>query len=255
MLHQLDVANSILASSAALWRGTSASAAAAKPAQPLEIYEMENCPYCRLVREALTELDLDAVIYPCPKGGERYRPKVIELGGKAQFPFMVDPNTGEQMYESADIVEYLYRTYANVEAPAHWKIKSLDTFSSMVASGLRLTKGMRARASASAEKPLELWGFESSPYARLVRERLCELEIPYLTHNIGKAQWQDFVLTKYRDQLWPELEHKGDKRRQLKQKAGKVMSPFLEDPNTGVAMFESADIIAYLDKQYGQEEA
>ncbi len=35
-----------------------------------------------LVREALTELDLDAIIYPCPKGGVRFRQKAQELGGK-----------------------------------------------------------------------------------------------------------------------------------------------------------------------------
>jgi hypothetical protein len=46
------------------------------------------------VREAISVLDLDVRVYPCPKGGPTWRPKAVELGGKAQFPFLVDPNTG-----------------------------------------------------------------------------------------------------------------------------------------------------------------
>ncbi len=250
MLRTVNVLNSLLVSSAALWRGTNSQPAGIKPAQPLELYDIENCPYCRLVREALTELDLDAMIYPCPKGGTRYRPQVVELGGKAQFPFLVDPNTGKQMYESADIISYLYDTYGERKAPAQLKLKSVDTLSSMLASGLRLGRGMRVKPSHLPEQPLELWSFESSPYARLVRERLCALELPYRLHNIGKAQWQDFVLTRYRDALWPQLQHRGDNRQALKERAGKVMSPFLADPNTGSGLFESEAIVDYLDQHY-----
>ena len=32
---------------------------------------------------------------PTPKDGDLWRPKAIELGGKAQFPYMIDPNTGK----------------------------------------------------------------------------------------------------------------------------------------------------------------
>ena len=48
------------------------------------------------VREALTLLDLDVLIYPCPKGGTAFRPRVRQLSGKEQFPFLVDPNTGAE---------------------------------------------------------------------------------------------------------------------------------------------------------------
>src|SRR4030095_9167143 len=88
-----------------------------RPAALFELYEFEACPYCRIVREALTELDLDALIRPCPKGGTRFRSLVKKRGGKAQFPFLVDPNTGTELYESADIIDYLYRTYGNRVAP------------------------------------------------------------------------------------------------------------------------------------------
>ena len=88
-------------------QGIQSRPAAEKPQVLLQLYDIENCPYCRLVREALTELDLDAEILPCPKGGERFRTEVVERGGKAQFPYLVDPNTGAEMYESLDIIDWL----------------------------------------------------------------------------------------------------------------------------------------------------
>lgn len=245
-----DLASSLATSSAALWRGTLSRPAERQPAKTLLLYDIENCPFCRLVREVLTELEIDALIYPCPKRGERYRPEAVRLGGKAQFPFLVDPNTDTRLYESADIIDHLYREYGGRKAPATWRIKLLDTPSSMLASGLRASRGMFARSALPPSKPVELWHFESSPYARLVRECLCELEVPYISHHIGKAQWQDFALTKIRDRLWPDMGHASASRQALKARAGKVMSPYLEDPNTGVAMFESADIIEYLSETY-----
>ena len=56
-------------------------------------------------------LDLDPVVYPCPQGGKRFREFVQETGGKAQFPYLIDENTGVKMYESDDIIEYLYENY------------------------------------------------------------------------------------------------------------------------------------------------
>ncbi len=47
------------------------------------------------VREAVSVLDLDVMVYPCPKDGPTWRAKAIELGGKSQFPYLVDDNTGK----------------------------------------------------------------------------------------------------------------------------------------------------------------
>ena len=46
------------------------------------------------VREAVSLLDLDVLVKPCPRDSATWRPQAIALGGKAQFPFLVDPNTG-----------------------------------------------------------------------------------------------------------------------------------------------------------------
>ena len=108
----LDVATSFAVTVARLGAGMGVESVGPRPEKPLELYEFEGCPFCRKVREALSALDLDAVVYPCPKNGPRFRPDVERRGGKAQFPYFVDPNAGVAMYESDDIVRYLEDTYA-----------------------------------------------------------------------------------------------------------------------------------------------
>jgi glutathione S-transferase len=248
----LDVLNSTLTSTLRLWRGTNARASLRQPAKPLHLYEFEACPYCRLVREALTELDLDALIHPTPHGGQRFRPQAERLGGRQQFPFLVDPNTGESMYESADIIDYLYRRYAGRPAPTRL-LRPLDVSSSMLASIPRLRAGAQARPSKAPKRPLELFSFESSPYSRRVRELLCELEIPYLLRSTGKAQWQDLGPPILRATLFPTLPVAGRTRVELLKRAGKVQVPYLVDPNTGTAMFESDVIRNYLLDTYAKQ--
>ncbi|MBI2382676.1 MAG: glutathione S-transferase N-terminal domain-containing protein [Gammaproteobacteria bacterium] len=252
--HSVEVSASLLASQMRGWRGTAAFRPALKqPEKPLELYEFEASPYCRLVREALTELDLDAAIYPCPKGGTRFRPRAVELGGKSQFPFLVDPNTGRRMHESADIVRYLADTYdGRVRGPAGLA-RQLAVGSSYLASAMRAPgriRGMKARPSRAPQQPLELYSFESSPYSRLVREVLCELELPYLLRSTGKARWEDMGPPWVRRKLFPHLPIEGRNRTRLKERTGRVQVPYLIDPNTGTEMFESAAIVAYLEKTY-----
>jgi hypothetical protein len=70
---------------AAAWlrapNGRRVGALGARPARPLELFDFEGCPFCRLVREALSMLDLDAQIYPCPRGGTRFRPEAARGQG------------------------------------------------------------------------------------------------------------------------------------------------------------------------------
>lgn len=242
----------MLTSQLRLWAGTAAFRPARRqPERPLALYDMENCPYCRLVREALTELDLDAEVRPCPKGGKRFRPEVKKRGGKHQFPYLVDPNTDTGMYESADIIEYLARTYDGRVASQRGLRRAAVVATSRLASATRPSRGYRVRASKAPEKPLELYSFESSPYSRLVREVLCEMEIPYLLRNTGKGAWTDMGPAKFRDELFKGKKDTGRNRARLLKRAGQVQLPYLVDPNTGTEMFESADIIRYLEETYG----
>jgi len=221
------------------------------PEETLVLFEAEYCPFCRYVREALTALDLEVMIYPIPKRGERFKEQLLAMGGKPQVPFLVDPNTDSKLYESTTIVEHLYREYGPEDA----KIPSLNIASSLNATLLRGSKGMFSAPSAAPDEPLELYSFEASPFARLVRETLCELEIPFLLHNVGKtsgslAEW-----------LPPKMRHKrgyvpeSKKRQQLAERGGQVMVPYLIDPNTDVSMYESGDIQRYLKQTYGPSAA
>ncbi|MEH6587951.1 MAG: glutathione S-transferase N-terminal domain-containing protein [Halioglobus sp.] len=222
----------------------------AKPAELLQLYDIENCPYCRLVREALTELDLDVLILPCPKNGERFRAELMERGGKAQFPYLIDSNTGVEMYESLEIVTYLFETYGPGELPLKWKFGRLQTVGSMLASAPRMNQGMQANTGLEPEQLLELYSFESSPYARVVREKLCEMEIPYIVRNCGRTQVQEWLLPPVRNALKITPESTLDNRRHLQHREGRVSIPYLYDPDLDVGMFESADILAHLRERY-----
>jgi glutathione S-transferase len=231
-------------------RGVVVKGHRAKPAKLLELFEAEYCPYSRHVREALTELDLDARIYPIPRNGKRYKQRLVKLSGEAKIPFLHDPNTGTKLCDSNAIVEYLYATYGieGISVPDR-KLRS-----SVLATALRATQGMFAVPSRAARKPLELYSFEGSPYSRLVRELLCELEIGYVVRNVGKTPGT------YADYFPPILRHNRMKnympgtenRRAFLARAGKMMVPYIVDPNTGVSMWETGDIQAYLRKSYGK---
>lgn len=224
----LDVTTSWTASVLRLGAGLSASHAGPRPAKTLELYEFEGCPFCRKVREALTQLDLRAMIYPCPKGGPTYRPQVVARGGKAKLPYLVDPNTGDALYESAAIIDHLYRNYGN--RPAPWFLRSDASVPlGSAASLLRGGQGVRYRPARAPEQPLVLYSFEASPYCRIAREALCELELPYLLVNVAKGSAE---------------------RPAFRERSGRMMVPWLADPNTGRELFESADIVRYLRDTY-----
>ena len=230
----LDVARSLAVTMIRGAAGMAVGPLAKRPEQPLRLYEFEACPFCRKVREALSILDLEAEIFPCPKGGQRYRPEVARRAGKEQFPWLVDPNTGTEMYESEDIVHYLFETYGEGKLPWTHAVASVATATAMLASLPRLGKGGFVKASRLPKQPLELFGFEASPFCRIVREALCTLEIPYLLHNVAKGS---------------------PSREAFVTRAGKMQVPYLVDPNTDTQLFESADIVAYLERTYGLEHA
>lgn len=225
-----DLASSFAVSGFRFVRGLRVGRLGARPEQPLELYEFEACPFCRRVREALSALDLEAYIYPCPKGGTRYRQVVRERGGREMFPYLIDPNTEVEMYESADIVDYLWKTYGDGGPPIVSSRGPLFMISSTLASLIRPARGRAARGNQTPAEPLELYSFEASPYCRLAREELCVLELPYLLHNVAKGS---------------------PSRDAFVERSGKMMVPYLIDPNTGAAMFESADIVEYLRSTYG----
>lgn len=109
--HQFKVLQSVVATLIEGGRGVMGTPQPNQPSKPLKLYEFEGSPFCRRVREVITMLNLDVEIYPCPKGGQKYRQIVKEKGGKKQFPFLIDENTGDQLYESQEIIHHLFKHY------------------------------------------------------------------------------------------------------------------------------------------------
>ncbi|MFQ5666269.1 MAG: glutathione S-transferase N-terminal domain-containing protein [Candidatus Binatia bacterium] len=205
------------------------------PKHLLELYDFEGCPYCRKVREVLTELDLDYLARPVAHGSPR-RSELKRLGGKVQVPYLVDSNTDTRLYESADIIAHLNQRYSGGRR-AGWSLpipSLVDDIVSGVASAVRLGGGSRCRVDRARAglKPLTLYNMEGSPYCRKVRETLSELDLEHIVRNVPKGS---------------------PKRVELEAHGGKVQVPYLIDPNTGRTMYESDDIVAYLDEQYGPE--
>lgn len=209
------------------------SAPSRQPSEPVHLYEFEPCPFSRKVREVLSELDLAYVSHPCARGSNN-RAIVQQRGGKALFPYLVDPSTGAELYESEAIINYLFATYGGVDRSALDRVMApLNTATSALASGLRPRGGRALAGAADRKQPehlLELYSFEISPYCRKVREALCELNLDCLVHNVAK---------------------RGLRRPALLARGGKVMVPYLIDPNTGTELYESDDIVAYLHRTYG----
>ncbi|KAI6674082.1 hypothetical protein NL676_001988 [Syzygium grande] len=200
-----------------------------RPEKPIEIYEFESCPFCRKVREIVAVLDLDVIFYPCPRNGPNFRPKVVQMGGKQQFPYMVDPNSGVAMYESDDIIKYLVTKYGDGNVPVLLSLGLLTTLTEGFAMIGRMGKGSSYIPAKLPPKPLEIWAYEGSPFCKLVREVIVELELPHLVRSCARGS---------------------PKRQVLYEKAGHFQVPYLEDPNTGVQMFESAEIVEYLRATY-----
>mmetsp|Transcript_20675 Transcript_20675/g.48279 ORF Transcript_20675/g.48279 Transcript_20675/m.48279 type:complete len:303 (-) Transcript_20675:32-940(-) len=227
----------------------------ARPAKRLKIYEFEGCPYCRIVRETLSVLALDAEIVPCPRStlkaagvveNSRFRAEVTKLGGKQSYPFLVDENTGVHMNESADINAYLWKTYGASASPpwTYWLGQKLFIAPVKFLPALcrpSLTHGVLRVPSRPAEKPLELWGCEGSPFVRLVREALSVLELPYILRQVPHGEVANRA--EFREKY-------GQLLSTARNTVGAVQMPFLRDPNTNTELLESADIVNYLFATY-----
>jgi len=214
-----------------------------RPAARLVLYAFEGCPFCQKVREGMSLLDLDYLHRPCPKGGTVWRPAAAGLveaargpGARPQFPLLVDG--GRTILESSAILEHLFNAYGPGwgAAPARLRVGLLATTGTALSRLVRPGRGVTAvptKVTAEME-PLHLWGYEPSPFVRLAREAADELEVPYVSETAARGSARRPAMVA----KWGG--------------AGKAQFPYLEDPNTGVAMYESAAIVRYLKETYGK---
>lgn len=83
----------------------------------ITFYRLQACPYCERVTRTLEEYDLEYHSrFVEPMHSER--DIVKRLTGKRSVPAIVDENTGVTMSESANIVDYLDRTYGDTDGGA-----------------------------------------------------------------------------------------------------------------------------------------
>lgn len=76
----------------------------------LELWGYECSPFVKPVREKLCELCLPHTYISCSRGSAN-RDRMVKKMGRFQVPFLVDPNTGVEMYEAFEIVKYLDAVY------------------------------------------------------------------------------------------------------------------------------------------------
>ena len=258
--HQIKVAQALASALTEGGRGVNGTPFPNQPEKALKLYEFEGSPFCRRVREVMTLLNLDYEVYPCPKGGTKYRQVAKEQGGKTQFPFLVDENTGEKLYESQAIIHHLFKHYGKTgQTPkkyAHYPKYPVAAFAGTLINGARgvwVNKKVTHRE--APKQLLELWGTEASPFTRVVRGVLTELELPFIFHNVAKERWQDQGPSVLRLKPGKYVPLAGGKREKIVPVMGRfsqdIQVPFLKDPNTHVDLFESEAIVSYLQRQYG----
>lgn len=141
---------------------------APRPEKPLIIYEYEASPFCRRVREMVNLLDLTVEYRPCPGARAGFSDELFARTGRRTVPYMIDPNTGIEMFESDDQIEYMLNTYGpsdtKFDRKALWPI-TFSTFSVItcgLAAVVRDFAGSKAdenkRPDNEKMKPLQLWG-------------------------------------------------------------------------------------------------
>lgn len=248
--HTKNILGSVVSSSFRLWRGTIGRKNSEQPPELPILFDRENDEYCRLVREAFTELNLDAMVYPVPEGGSRHAARLKGLSGGLDIPFLYDPNTGQKCQGAASILDYLFTRYGKKDVPSSLRPGRVNLVLSRLAGTVRGQRGYSVKPSKEVSEPLTLYSFESSPFSRPVREKLCELEVAYHLINLSKQQMADLGPATQRLHFGDYRPLPGSKRDHFLAEFGRVQVPFLIDPNAGQSLFESKEILAYLTRTY-----
>ncbi len=200
---------------------------AAPPKETIILYDNESSPTCKRVREMMNLLD---ITYECrPVFGSEID----------RLPRIVDPNTDETISGDDEIIEHLLKRYGPpsslYDLKALWPItlKVFALATSQLAIMLRGKTGVMQQTNARLDnanmKPIELWAYECSPFVRPVKEKLSTLGLPHLIVSCSRGS---------------------SNRDKMVDKVGRFQVPFIVDENTGIEMFEGAEIVDYLEAVY-----
>jgi glutaredoxin len=109
-IKRLATATSRLASRLRGGRGVEA-APSSEPEALLELYSYEASPYCRIVRETLSRLEIPYVLHNIARGSAK-RDAFVAMTGKMQVPYLIDPSVGTRgIFETKAIVKHLEERY------------------------------------------------------------------------------------------------------------------------------------------------
>ena len=245
-----------------------------------KLYNVENCNSCRLVRERLTELDLIVeMVIPAASNSRAMWDTTYDYaipmdgggggggGVGTTIPTLVASrvdgmgNEEERILSGEiEIVNFLNQAFVKPDnskekkalfSPLQAALDFINPVGQSFCSLLRTGRGCEVSPSCGIQggiddtttlsfslsrrmqrpkQPLVLYSYEGNQFCRLVREVLTELDLIYELRSVGKGS---------------------PRRSELAQlTGGSTQCPYLVDPNTNVAMTESADIVAYLYDRY-----
>jgi len=186
----------------------------------LILHDVENDDSCRLVREVLCILDLS---YLC-------KPESVRLNSRSDkskdvFPVLNDLHNGITTVGAYDIICYLYKHFLDGQHPS--------TLVNLYKNSTKQSPADCDRMEFDAtldlvRKPLIFWSYEASPFCAYVRKSLYRLGIPHVVLPCARGS---------------------PRRNLLYRRHNKFQVPLLEDPNRDISLFESADIVRYLDAE------
>lgn len=204
-----------------------------KPSSILVLYDRECSPSCKRVREMLNLLDITFEVRPCFENTETDYP----------VPFLIDPNSDKTIVGDDDIIAHLLEKYGPnpdlFDRKALWpnEFRAFAIATSQIAAQLRgnpgSTQQQNARPDNTSMKPIELWGYECSPFVGPVKEKLAELGLPHRIVSCSRGSTNRDIMV---------------------EKTGRFQVPFIVDENTGIEMYESNEIVAYLEDVYTAKE-
>jgi glutaredoxin len=184
------------------------SSSTKRPEKPLVLYSYEGNQFCRLVREVLTELDIIYELRSAGKESPRREELAEKTGGSSQCPYIIDPNTGVAMAESADIIQYLYDTYALWTPPnelLEWISGSVMVLFKPVFENLaplqagsnredsntyreELKAAVAEIESETSSAPVVVYTYDLSPFSSETKALLKSVQVDFKDTSLGK-EW------------------------------------------------------------------
>lgn len=79
----------------------------------MTLYQLEGCPYCKQVRQRLSDLEVRYINVNVPRD-KALRDEVERVSGQRAVPVLVDGDT--VLDDEEKILPYLDRKYARIEA-------------------------------------------------------------------------------------------------------------------------------------------